>query len=103
MVTNIVWFLYRVNKLLPFIYNEIKRRLIGLFIVFLFVLVLREVFYLMDFFVWVLHADVSKKMDTLLLFINYFTELLPPLIILFSVKNIDEFAPEKKDSSFLGV
>ena len=53
MMTNLIWFLYRVHKLLPFIYHEIKAKLFVLFAVFLLVLLFREAFYVVDFVVWV--------------------------------------------------
>ena len=101
MLGCLVWFLYRVYKLLPFIYHEIKMKLMALFSVFFLVLVLRETFYVLDFAVWVHGHYGQHSADTVMLFISYFSELLPPFIMVFSIKNIDEISPDQPIGSFL--
>ena len=47
---------------------------------------------------WVGNVQTVRPADTVLIYVNYYTELVPPFIMIFSIRNIDEISPDDTPS-----
>ena len=85
------WFTRRIPNLLPFFYKNIRMRLYIISFAFLLVLVARELFYVLDYLVWVGGIQSAHRTDTILAFINYYVELLLNFVLITGMHNSDRF------------